>query len=239
MEVPPHPTTRTSGKPPRRERKESPALQERVGGRLPKNRRSPGAAGASPNGALPPSPGTPGVNRSTGGIQAQHCCPTQASTTSPRPAGTSALAALPENTYQKASNFTRAPKEGETSPQAGLWPVHIPPGAPAPRNTHTHPPPFPRSAPPRTTPWAGREGEPRFQGPLNTDGIFLAASKRDQKEPRGTTAKNSSPPGLVREPPPRQPSYGEGTGTARSSTALVGCWCVLIRGAILAWMQFR
>lgn len=65
----------------------------------------------------------------------------------------------------------------------GRIPAGVTHGAPAPKRP-------PRSAP-RTTLWAGRDGgEPRFQGPLNTDGIFLAASKRDQKEPRQTTAQN-------------------------------------------------
>ena len=50
-------------------------------------------------------------------VRAQHPCPAQASITSPSPTGTSTLATLPENTYQKASNFTRAPREEKHLPR--------------------------------------------------------------------------------------------------------------------------
>lgn len=75
------------------------------------------------------------------------------STTSLSPTGTGTLPALPENTSQKASRFTRAPREGEqpprqvSGPSAFLPVLHL---APAPRSP-------PRSAP-RTTPRAGKAG---------------------------------------------------------------------------------
>lgn len=176
----PHSTTRFSGEAPRHQGNASPAPQERTVGDSQKHRspffclisppvqkrrdrsclsrslrvgrRPEGAAGASLNGrTLPPPPRMPGINGRARRVRAQHPCEHHL----PSPAGASTLTALPQNTYLKASNFTRAPKGGETSPQAGLRPVHIPPGvprqAPAPRSP-------PRSAP-RTTPWAGREGE--------------------------------------------------------------------------------
>lgn len=64
------------------------------------------------------------------------------STTSPSPTGTGTLPALPENRSQKASRFTRAPREGRHPPRqvcglAAFLPVlHR---APAPRNPLHHP----------------------------------------------------------------------------------------------------
>lgn len=81
------------------------------------------------------------------------------SITSPSPIGTGTLPALPENTSQKASRFTRAPREGKHPPRqvpgpATFLPVlHL---APAPRS--------PLRSAPRTTPWAGREGNCDFKG---------------------------------------------------------------------------
>lgn len=149
----------------------------------------------------------PGVKSRVRRDRAQHRCPAQASTTSPSPTGTGTLPALPKNTSQKASHFTRAPREGKHPPRQVSGPSAFLPvlhRAPAPRSP-------PRSAP-RTTPWAGREGEPRFQGPLNTDGIFLAASKRDQKEPCRTMGKI---PPLVLEPSCSEQCGGVGHGSLR------------------------
>lgn len=104
-------------------------------------------------------------------------------------------------------SFHQGPKGGEAASQAGLRPVRIPPSV--------TPSPCPKEPPalsPSHHPWAGREGEPRFQGPLNTNGIFLAASKCDQKELCRTMGKI---PPLVQEPSGPEQCRGEGHGELR------------------------